>query len=454
MISREDLYELVWSMPMTKAAKRFLVSGSYLARICALLRVPRPKRGYWAKLEVGKAPVRPVLPEAQSGDQLFWSQEGDPPAPRVRAEIATTTPPKLRVHRSVTGIHGLIQGAKQHYETGYKIEEGQLLRPYKRHLVDVTASVAGLDKALAFANDLFNAFESAGHRVCFAPSSEPFRRPRIDAHEAISKSKSQEYPYNNSHLWAPSRPTVVYVGTVPFGLAIIEMTEAVLMRYLNGKYIRESDYRPPKISRGNADYTWTTTENIPCGRLRLVVYSPYRDISWSMSFQEKTGRALTHNIAMIVRSIENSTEQMRKEIVEAEQRAEAWRQEQKELQARWAREEDQRQIARSIKESREQLEQVIQSWAAAVSIEQFFIGVEERASILSEAERGQALERLQLAREFIGTQDPLDFFRSWKSPSERYKPMAERNMQRNTVNSEDGPGQVPSPEAPSVNCFG
>jgi len=63
--------------------------------------------------------------------------------------------------------------------------------------------------------------------------------------------------------------------------------------------------------------------------------------------------------------------------------------------------------------------------------------------ILSEAQRGQALERLQHARKFIGTQDPLDFFRSWKTPSERYKPMAERNMQRNTVNSEDGPGQVP-----------
>ena len=141
MISREELYELVWSMPMTKAAKRFSVSGSYLARVCALLRVPRPVRGYWAKLEVGKAPARPALPEVLPGDQLNWSQEGDPPAPRVRAEIATTTPPKPRVRRSVTGIHGLIQGATQHYETGYKIEEGQLLRPYKRHLVDVMKRV-------------------------------------------------------------------------------------------------------------------------------------------------------------------------------------------------------------------------------------------------------------------------------------------------------------------------
>ena len=55
--------------------------------------------------------------------------------------------------------------ARQHYETGYKVDEGQLLRPYKRLLVDVTASAATVDKALCFANDLFNALESAGHRV-------------------------------------------------------------------------------------------------------------------------------------------------------------------------------------------------------------------------------------------------------------------------------------------------
>ena len=81
------------------------------------------------------------------------------------SHICTAQP---RARRVVAGIHGLIQGAKQHYERGYKVEEGQLLRPYKRQLVDVTASATGLDKALAFANDLFNALESNGHRVRFA----------------------------------------------------------------------------------------------------------------------------------------------------------------------------------------------------------------------------------------------------------------------------------------------
>ena len=44
-VTREELYELVWSEPMVAAAKRFGVSGSYLARVCFGLSVPRPPRG-------------------------------------------------------------------------------------------------------------------------------------------------------------------------------------------------------------------------------------------------------------------------------------------------------------------------------------------------------------------------------------------------------------------------
>ena len=46
--------------------------------------------------------------------------------------------------------------------------------------------------------------------------------------------------YNN--LWSPWRCTVVYIGTVAIGLTIIEMSEEVEVRYVNGKYIREQDY--------------------------------------------------------------------------------------------------------------------------------------------------------------------------------------------------------------------
>lgn len=74
--TRQELYDLVWSKPMTTVAAQFGVSGSYMARVCAVLRVPRPQRGYWAKLAVGKAPSKPPLPEAQPGDQIVWSKDG------------------------------------------------------------------------------------------------------------------------------------------------------------------------------------------------------------------------------------------------------------------------------------------------------------------------------------------------------------------------------------------
>jgi hypothetical protein len=137
-------------------------------------------------------------------------------------------------------------------------------------------------------------------------------------------------------------------------------------------------------------------------------------------------RTLTQGIAKIVKSIEGSIEVIRKEIVEAEQRADVQRREWEEQHARWDPERDQQQIADSIKESREQLAQVIQSWATVMSIEQFLKGVEERALSLPEVQRGQILDRLQLAREFIGAQDPLEFFNSWKTPGERYVSLAKR----------------------------
>ena len=438
VVSREELYELVWSVPMVRVAEKFKVSGSYMARVCSTLHVPRPERGYWAKIAVGKAPKKPSLPDAQPGDQLSWSQDGglqSPPRPHVSAPSARR--PRRQLSRVVTGIHGLIRDAKGHYDDGYKVDEGQHLRPHKRLLVDVTASRAGLDKALAFANDLFNALESAGHRVLISSPSENFTRPRIDAHEQVPKARhDREDSYYYDRRWSPQRPTVVYVGSVAFGLAIIEMSESVALRYVNGKYLRESEYKPPKASARYVDHSWTTTKDIPCGRLRLVVYAPYRGVSWSISFHESKDRALTPDIPKIVKSIKHSTEALVEMVKEEERQAEIRRREWEEQKERWRQEEDRRRVAESIKESREQLATVIKDWARVVSLEQFFSGVQTRAQDLPEEQRQEVQKRLALAREFVGTQDPLEFFRSWKTPVERYMPLSMQQAAANKIETE------------------
>jgi hypothetical protein len=60
-LSREDLYERVWSEPVERLAKTWGLSGRGLAKLCARMGVPVPPRGYWAKLQNGQHVTRTPL---------------------------------------------------------------------------------------------------------------------------------------------------------------------------------------------------------------------------------------------------------------------------------------------------------------------------------------------------------------------------------------------------------
>ena len=53
-IGREELYEKVWSKPITKIAVEYGVSDSMIIKICKKLGVLRPGTGHWAKVAAGK----------------------------------------------------------------------------------------------------------------------------------------------------------------------------------------------------------------------------------------------------------------------------------------------------------------------------------------------------------------------------------------------------------------
>lgn len=80
-LSREELYELVWSMPMIHAAKKLGISGVMLGRICWDRQVPKPPRGYWANLKSEKKrgrfekPPLPGIGESKSHFLKFILEE-------------------------------------------------------------------------------------------------------------------------------------------------------------------------------------------------------------------------------------------------------------------------------------------------------------------------------------------------------------------------------------------
>ncbi len=113
----------------------------------------------------------------------------------------------------------------------------------------------------SFANELFLLLESKGYHVVIAPDSEQFRRADFENHEV---PQNQDY----QGLWSPWWCTTVYFGTVAIGLTIVEMSEEIKVRYVNGKYVKEQDYIKSK-RKYSSSYTWTTTREYPTGKLKL-----------------------------------------------------------------------------------------------------------------------------------------------------------------------------------------
>ena len=200
------------------------------------------------------------------------------------------------------------------------------------------------------------------------------------------------------------------------------MCEPVLLRYVNGKYVRESDYIAPKRSRHFIDHSWTTTQDRTCGRFRLVAYAPYRNVSWSTHWQETGARSLRSQLPAIVRAMPGIALDLAERRREADRQWELQRAAMRAAEERRRRAEDKQNIRQSVKDSRDQLSQIIKAWGDVRNLELFFEGVAAAVSTLSSEARDVTLSRLALAREFVGSQNPLDFFLDWKTPLERYQP--------------------------------
>ena len=118
-LKRTELYDLVWSEPMTKIAKRLGISDVGLAKACRRAGIPVPERGYWAKSQHGKKVQREPLPPTKSGESetiVIAPPEPKPPAPKlelppeVQRQIEQESTPERRIHvaKTLSNPHPII----------------------------------------------------------------------------------------------------------------------------------------------------------------------------------------------------------------------------------------------------------------------------------------------------------------------------------------------------------
>jgi hypothetical protein len=59
---RGQLYEEVWSAPLSRLGPKYGLSDNGLRKVCKAMDIPLPERGYWARRAAGQSIERPPLP--------------------------------------------------------------------------------------------------------------------------------------------------------------------------------------------------------------------------------------------------------------------------------------------------------------------------------------------------------------------------------------------------------
>lgn len=113
--SRQELFDLVWSRPMSHLAAEFSVTPDMLLALLRKAHIPRPPAGHWMRKEFGKAIAQPPLPPPPPGctEPLVLDARrraslraggkparAEPATERVEARPSATSPSSSRVTTS------------------------------------------------------------------------------------------------------------------------------------------------------------------------------------------------------------------------------------------------------------------------------------------------------------------------------------------------------------------
>jgi hypothetical protein len=171
-LTREALYEKVWSTPATKLAKEFGISDVALGKICKKLDIPKPYPGYWQQLAAGRRVHKEPLPPLRQGvpavTYLYPHQPTapfKPENPEVLAQIERESQPanSITVAETLHSAHPLVRQTRQSLEKNKPDDYGMLSWSWNQRCMNVRVSKTALHRALRIMDALLKALETRGY---------------------------------------------------------------------------------------------------------------------------------------------------------------------------------------------------------------------------------------------------------------------------------------------------
>jgi hypothetical protein len=172
-LSREELYQKVWTTPAIKLAREFGISDVALGKICRRMEIPKPPPGYWRKIETGHPPHVPPLP-APNEDTLtgvrfpshFQAEQLALKDPQVSQRLAAEqySENRIVVVETLADPHPLIAKMlhrREKHKSGSETDDSD----ERDSLLDIEVSEGTRDRALRIMDAILKAVEARGYRI-------------------------------------------------------------------------------------------------------------------------------------------------------------------------------------------------------------------------------------------------------------------------------------------------
>jgi len=174
-ITRKELYNLVWSKPITVLAKELVFDAYNLRKLCKKHNIPLPESGYWQKLKYNKEVYIidfPVDKEKDNTIILYLNEKGhvtyNPPKnikSKLKSEIENKL--SLKVPEKLSKPHKYITATKIYHK---ELKIRNKTRNWSMKIDDsdalsVNVSDGLFSRALRFMDTLIKAMEKRGYII-------------------------------------------------------------------------------------------------------------------------------------------------------------------------------------------------------------------------------------------------------------------------------------------------
>lgn len=215
-ISRQELYDLVWSKPMTSLAKEYNISDNGLRKICKKLSIPLPELGYWQKVQYGKkVKIIPLSKDFKGEDTVVLSERNEETNNennifseyhKLLKNITADTSLSFNVPDRLSNPDKLIIEAKNDFDTRkhkeYAVYRG--IMSTSSGIISISVAPKNINRALRIMDKIIKLLKLRGHNIIVKENTTyafvKGEEIKIRFREKLKKivTKHEKYSWNNT----------------------------------------------------------------------------------------------------------------------------------------------------------------------------------------------------------------------------------------------------------------